>query len=249
MQRELCERIAHTLATAPIHDHLGYEALAYLKLPGPNYLQVLRALHMTLWPKLYVEIGVREGKSLELAHANTRCIAIDPAPSQALVEKGKPNTAFSVSTSDAFFANPHNSQLVAGFDLAFIDGDHSFDHALRDFESLERLAKPSSIIAIHDVIPMDERTATPLPQSSFHTGDVWRLMAAIVERTDLVAFTVACPPTGLGIVGNFRSPLGVMYSAAHMPFQSDWDEQMKLLNIIPNTPQAFLQAINGATRK
>jgi hypothetical protein len=64
VQREICERIAQTLATGIVHDHHGYDALAYVKLPGPNYLATLRALHMALQPKLYVEIGVRDGDSL-----------------------------------------------------------------------------------------------------------------------------------------------------------------------------------------
>jgi hypothetical protein len=37
---------------------------------------------------------------------------------------------------------------------ALIDGDRSFAKTLRDFENLEALAAPNSIIAIHDVVPM-----------------------------------------------------------------------------------------------
>src|SRR5262249_17800862 len=41
-----------------------------------------------------------------------------------------------------------------GSQLALIDGDPSLAKALRDFENLEALAAPNSIIAIHDVVPM-----------------------------------------------------------------------------------------------
>ena len=72
MQAEICTRIAETLATAPVHDHHGYDALAYLKLPGPDYREVLRTLHAALQPNLYVEIGVRRGDTLRLADPRSR---------------------------------------------------------------------------------------------------------------------------------------------------------------------------------
>jgi hypothetical protein len=253
VQAALCERIAETLALppfpeGPIHDHLGYEALAYLKLPGPDYLAVLRALHGSLKPKLYVEIGTRRGDSLALALPETRCIAIDPMP----VVGPRPDTVIAATTSDNFFAIETNREKCRGFDLAFIDGDHSFDQALRDFENLERLAKPSSLICLHDVLPMDERTATPKCETGFWTGDVWRLMGAIVDcRQDLVAFTIGSPPTGLGVIGRFGgSPRSSVPSEhrnwwAGRAFPAVWAEQAKLLNIVPNNPASILAAFQG----
>lgn len=252
MQAELCERIATTLKSgAPIHDHLGYEALAYLKLPGPDYLTALRALHATLKPELYVEIGTRRGQSLALALPETRCVAIDPF---AQVDP-RPKTMVANARSDDFFAIAYNRDKCRGFDLAFIDGDHSFEQVARDFHHLEDLAKPSSIICLHDVIPMDARTAQPKAETSFHTGDVWRLMRAIVaSRPDLIAFTIACPPSGLGVVGRFSRVDGLVGNDRHpvtheqveefatAPFPSTWDEQVKVLNIVPNTAGAILQA-------
>ena len=243
-QSILCARIAHTLAAAPIHDHLGYEALAYLKLPGPDYRSVLRILHMAK-PKLYVEIGVRDGASLALAEPETRCIAIDPEPQLGYGARWA-NTKLVVATSDNFFSDEKQREAARGFDLALIDGDHSFNQAVRDFRNLEALAKPTSIIAIHDVIPMDERTATPVAETAFHTGDVWRLMAAIVAgRPDLVAFTVACPPTGLGIVTRFRGDTSMPRGWEEMPLDLSWDVLTKRLNIIPNDGPSIGQALMG----
>ena len=261
MQHELCERIAHTLATAPVHDHLGYEALAHLKLPGPSYLLALNALHRVMNPKLYVEIGTRDGQSLKLAGADTRCVAIDPNPQfpQTQAPEGQPqhpwdskHVMLAVCTSDVFFDREENREKTRGFDLAFIDGDHSFAQAYRDFANLERLSKPSSIIAIHDVIPMDARTAQAKPDGvSFWTGDVWRLMAAIVaNRPDLIAFTLACPPTGLGIIGKLNGGTPGLSQAAIgaaelLPFPLGWYQQRKMLNIIPNDGAAFVAALKG----
>jgi predicted O-methyltransferase YrrM len=247
LQDDICVRIAQTLASAPIHDHLGYEALAYLKLQGPNYLSLLRALHVALHPRLYVEIGVRRGDSLAQALPETRVVGIDPVMSFTVVEEHRSkNMLLASATSDEFFAIEANRKRCRGFDLAFIDGDHSFEQARRDFENLEALAGPFSIICLHDVIPMDERTAQSSAEGvSFHTGDVWRLMAAIVaQRKDLIAFTVACPPTGLGIVGRFGpagAPLGIGDPGSQFP--ATWEQQWYALNIVPNNPVAILAAL------
>jgi hypothetical protein len=257
VQAELCARIAHTLATAPIHEQDGYEALAYLKLLGPDYRSLLGFLHKALQPKLYVEIGVRDGETFCLTQDGTRRIGIDPAP--LIDTSGWANTVLAHSTSDSFFAHEPNREKCRGFDLAFIDGDHSFDQALRDFRNLEALAKPTSIICIHDVIPMDARTATPKAETAFHTGDVWRLMAAINagRYRDLVSFTVACAPTGLGIVGGFgrsadecRESFGMICGGAtdvyaRQPLDMNWDVLAKRLKIVPNNGQAIGAAFLG----
>jgi hypothetical protein len=236
-QSEIVRRIADTLATAPIHDHLGYEALAYLKLPGPDYLKILRSLHLTLEPKLYVERGASIAQALD----ETRVIGIDPMPSMGV----RPNTVIAVSTSDEFFKIEANREKCRGFDLAFIDGDHSHEQAHRDFWNLDKLAKPSSIICLHDTIPMDERTSQPKSDGvSFHTGDVWRLAADIVRNfPERICFTIACPPTGLTVIARLRAPI---WPSTHMLLQApvgfpfdDWEAQCRLLNIIPNTDDAI----------
>lgn len=248
VQEEICARIARVLADKDIYDPEGYETLANLKLPGRHYLQVLAALHRVLQPKLYLEIGVHRGMSLRLASPATKCIAIDPEP---IVEHQPVNTLLAITTSDKFFASDAQRARAKGFDLAFIDGDHNAEQARRDFENLEGLAGPHSVIVLHDVIPMDERTAQPVPSGpgSFWSGDVWRLMAGIVDgRPDLVAFTVACPPSGLGIIGRFGNApwRGAVTPLLACGFPAEWAEQRRLLNIVPNDPQSILAAFKAA---
>jgi hypothetical protein len=73
--------------------------------------------------------------------------------------------------SDAFFERPENRVWAQGFQLALIDGDHSFAKALHDFENPEALAASNPIIAIHAVVPddMDARSATSRAETAFHT--------------------------------------------------------------------------------
>lgn len=250
MQGQLRLRINQLLEQG-VQDHIGYETLARLLLPGPDYYEHLGYLHKALVPKLYVEIGVRDGRSLALAAPATRCIAIDPQPRVNIPEwPNRKTTTWAITHSDRYFEREDAPKKVKGFDLALIDGDHSFAQALRDFENLEKLAGPASIITLHDVIPMDERTATPTCGTSFWTGDVWRLMASLVARPDLVAFTVATPPTGLGIIGRFGSivgstPQGVIDAVMQLPFPSTWEDAVHMLNIVPNEPGAIMQALQG----
>ena len=97
-----------------------------------------------------------------------------PVAEAKKAEEGRPHTTFTIATSDAFFERPENRVRAQGSQLALINGDHSRAKALHDFENLEALAAPNSIIAIHDVVPddMDAKTATSKAETAFHIGDV-----------------------------------------------------------------------------
>jgi hypothetical protein len=248
LQGYLCQRIAETLARAPIHDHLGYEALAHLKMPGPGYLETLATLHKAIKPKLYIEIGVRDGDSLRQTQTGTKCIAIDPEPrclNEVYDQPGtpawwsSPDFTFAICTSGQYFAREENRERARGFDLAFIDGSHNAVDAARDFMELWLLSKPTSIIVLHDVIPMDAHTANPICKSSFWTGDVWRLMAGLVA-SDFHAFTIACPPTGLGVVCGKADSWGL----CNDPLDMDWGWLSGILNIVPNDGKAIAEAFS-----
>jgi hypothetical protein len=106
-------------------------------------------------------------------------------------------------TSDAFFAGHDLSAELDGLpvDLAFIDGMHHFEHALRDFANLERYCARSSTILIHDCYPLDRETAERDRRPFFWSGDIWRLIVLLKKyRPDLTIHTIGTPPTGLGMV-------------------------------------------------
>jgi tetratricopeptide (TPR) repeat protein len=179
----------------------GYALLSRLLLPGEDYMQILPRLHDLLKPRSYVEIGVHTGASLVLAKPPTVAVGIDPKPMLAAV----PHTVCKIMplTSDAYFASRdlRTDVEAASVDFAFIDGQHLFEQALRDFMNIERFAGPRTVVAIHDCLPVDALTAARNPTTDFSSGDVWKLMVCLRElRADLDAFTVAAAPTGLGLV-------------------------------------------------
>jgi tetratricopeptide (TPR) repeat protein len=174
--------------------------LSQLRLPGPFYVDLLQTIHRHLRPRTYLEIGVETGQTLCLALPETRAIGVDPQPilryplSQA--------TTLHVMTSDDYFAG-HDVQAELGglpIDLAFIDGMHHFEFALRDFINIEKNCDSRSTILIHDCYPLDRLTAERERHCMFWSGDIWRLMLALRKyRPELQLHTVGAAPTGLGV--------------------------------------------------
>ena len=175
--------------------------LAEVYLHGRSYEEVIADIHQHIRPRTYVEIGVATGKSLRRALPETRAIGVDP---DAAVQYDLPPQArIFDETSDHFFANRDVRAELGGLavELAFIDGMHHFEFALRDFINLERLCSRSATILVHDCFPLDRASAQRERQSGFWSGDVWRLIVLLKKyRPDLKIHNVAAPPTGLAVI-------------------------------------------------
>jgi len=179
----------------------AYRLLAELTLPGEHYFKVLARVHEHVRPAIYLEVGVSRGESLKLVGPETLALGIDPEPHVAF-ELG-PNQKVFAQTSDDFFARPDVPALLGGvpLDMAFIDGMHHFEYALRDFINIEPLCEPDSLIFVHDCFPIDARSAQRDQTTAFWSGDIWRLMLLLKKyRPDLAIHTIGAPPTGLGLI-------------------------------------------------
>src|ERR1700733_13468057 len=162
----------------------AYTLMSRLTLPGESYFGVLRRIHAHLKPATYLEIGVARGESLALAAPDTAAIGIDPSPQ--LARPLRAHERIFATTSDEFFAH-HDLRAEFGgraLELAFIDGMHRFEYALRDFINVERACTRAAVILVHDCYPLDARTAQR------------------EQRPDLTVRTIGTPPTGLGMVLN-----------------------------------------------
>lgn len=165
------------------------------------YLRLLHRIHRHVLPRTYVEVGVSTGRSLALAMPETIAVGVDPEP-DVQVPLG-PNARVMAMTSDDFFAR-HSPADIFGelpLDLAFIDGMHRFEFALRDFVNLERWATEQSVILVHDCYPIDEISAARERTTKYWSGDIWRLIVCLKAcRPDLQVAVVDVPPTGLGVI-------------------------------------------------
>jgi hypothetical protein len=179
----------------------AYRLLSQLELPGEHYFKVLARVHEHVRPATYLEVGVSRGESLRLVRPETRALGIDPQPRVGFA-LGSHQQVFA-QTSDEFFARSDVPALLGGkpLDMAFIDGMHHFEYALRDFINIEPLCRPGSLVFIHDCYPIDARSAERVQVTGFWSGDIWRLLVLLKKyRPDLAIHTLGTPPTGLGLI-------------------------------------------------
>lgn len=135
-------------------------------------------------------------------------IAIDPA--FKVTEEIRADVHLIRATSDDLFARPDPLAHLRGrgtddgspvVDLAFIDGMHLFEFALRDFMNVERFTTPASIVVFDDMLPRNVPEAARDRVTSAWTGDVYKIVDVLRQyRPDLTVVRVNTPPTGLVVV-------------------------------------------------
>jgi hypothetical protein len=204
-----------------------------------EYLTLLDRVQQTLRPRTYVEIGVRFGTSLQFALPGTTCVGIDPA---AELRYPVPRHAevFNMK-SDDFFATHDLREVLGGrpVDVAFIDGMHWFEYALRDFANVEAACSRGSVVFIHDCYPIDAESAARERSTKLWSGDVWKTILALRElRPDLDVITLDAKPTGRAMVTRLDPESTVLLDTIDatidrymdVPFDAIADEKANLLN-------------------
>jgi hypothetical protein len=165
--------------------------------------QLLAGLQKRLRPRTYFEIGVRKGKSLELSRTPT--VGVDPF--FEVNREIRCDVHLVRTTSDEFFARRHPFAHLPEpvLDLAFIDGMHLAEFALRDFMNTERFCHPASVIVIDDVLPRNVVEASrgrvgPTEHGAW-AGDVYKVLEVLRRfRPDLLVLEVDTKPTGTVVV-------------------------------------------------
>lgn len=230
----------------------AHVCLARATLPGDDYLAWLARFHTELSPGTYLEIGVDAGRTLSLARPPTRAFGVDPAP--IAPRPFAATTRTFAMESDAFFASADADALFRAdpIALAFIDGLHLFEQALKDFLHLERLAARGSVVLFHDCLPLDRATTSRVRTTGFWTGDVWKIVPILTRhRPDLEVFVIPAYPTGLGVVTRLdpsSTVLAARYDeivAEFMPRQ--WDASVAM-PLVANDGPAVLPRLRAAAR-
>ncbi len=182
--------------------------------------EFLRRLHELIRPRNYLEIGVNDGRSLAISRVPS--IAVDPAFKVTVPQRLDVHLV--KQTSDDFFGRPDPLlHLRSGrnplrnlrrgrspfahyrggttLDLAFIDGMHLFEFALRDFMNVERFADWSTVIVFDDMLPRNVDEAARDRHTSAWTGDVYKVIPVLRQyRPDLTIIPVDTEPTGVLVV-------------------------------------------------
>jgi len=201
---------------SPLVHRRAHDVLSLLEFPGEGYFQILTRIHEYVKPATYLEIGVDQGESFKIVAPTTIALGIDPNPHVEAVLN--PNHRVFRETSDDFFEQHDvNSELGdKKLELAFIDGMHQMEFALRDFINVEKFCSNNSIILIHDVYPIDAMSASRERVSQFWSGDIWRLILILKKyRPDLAVDVIATRPTGLAIIQNLDPQSRVLAERQH----------------------------------
>jgi hypothetical protein len=164
-----------------------------------NRHEFLKTLHRLVRPRTYVETGIQLGQSLTLSRVPS--IGIDPAFS--ITSELVADVQLARTTSDEFFARPdplaHLPKKVV--DLAFIDGMHLAEYALRDYLAVERFTTPASVIVFDDMLPRSVDEAARHRHTRAWTGDVYKAAVALRELCpELIVLEVDTEPTGVVVV-------------------------------------------------
>ena len=167
-----------------------------------SYLILLAAIHKALKPRCYLEIGVGQGHSLALA----KCPAIGVDPRPDLTVALGPQARVLTQTSDDFFDTTECDELGQPPDLAFIDGMHLFECALRDFMHIEALSSPTTLVVVDDILPNHPAQAERDRRTRVWTGDVWKLYDCLRrQRGDLILLPLNSAPTGLLLIAGLNA--------------------------------------------
>ena len=216
---------------------------------GLFYRDCLRRLHQILRPGAYLEIGCLDGETLALAECAAVGIDVQFQPTIRLPPRA-PAILLYQMPSDAFFERFDPAALLGRrIDLAFIDGMHLVENALRDFINVERFCRPGSVVVLHDCLPLNQRMASrdrahaeqggPAQFSGWWTGDVWKLLTILPRyRPDLSVRACNAPPTGLVVVQNLNPgdrTLDDAYEAIVAEFRDVADEGRLFEDVLGRT--------------
>lgn len=167
--------------------------------PTMSRHQLLAGLHERLQPRTYLEIGVRNGESLALS--STRSIGVDPAYN--VDREIQADVQLVRTTSDEFFAREDPLAHFSGVpvDLAFIDGMHLSEFALRDFLNTEPHMARTGVVVLDDMLPRNAVEAARDRLTSSWAGDVYKVAEILRrKRPDLLVLLVNTSPTGTVVI-------------------------------------------------
>jgi predicted SAM-dependent methyltransferase len=165
-----------------------------------EYMEVLTKIHQIVKPKNYLEIGVQNGKSLQISKCKS--VAIDPFPNFKITN---PLHELFEMTSDQYFRSQQTQNGMPTPDLVFIDGMHLFEYVYRDFMNVESVSDANTVVVIDDIFPITQLQGSRERVTKYWMGDVWHFWSRLrYLRPDLTFIELNTKPSGLGIVLNLN---------------------------------------------
>lgn len=206
--------------------------------------------------RTYLEIGVSAGDNFLRIKAKKK-IAVDPRIKirrskhvlHTLLNPCNLANEYCEMTSDRFFET-RSDLLTAngGVDVAFVDGLHTYEQALRDVEMCLEHLNPGGIIVMHDCSPPNAASAHPA-ESRDHAetlglpgwtgewcGDTFKAVLHLRATRDDLDARVFDADYGLGVVRRGEPESSIDYTPAQieqMPFEEFAANRERLLHLEP----------------
>jgi Methyltransferase domain len=180
--------------------------------------------------KNYLEIGVSNGHIFFRVKTSFK-IAVDPCfqfgtgriITKTLINPWNLYNKYFRVTSDDFFLKDA-AKVIGGkkIDLAFIDGMHEYEYALRDIENCLKYLDDDGVILVHDCNPLTKDAARPYKEfevdnkvNALWNGDVWKAILEMRCRKDLTTFVLDCDH-GLGVITKGKPASTLNYSKSEI---------------------------------
>lgn len=163
----------------------------------------------------YLEIGIYDGKNFDAIECENKT-GVDPN----VDKEGVLNM-----TSDALFA----SNKYIGFDLIFIDGDHTYIQSKKDLENALKCLNEGGLILMHDTNPNNLQEITPRNNGKAWCGEVWK---TVLEAKAKGYPIVTIPDDyGVTIIKNDKLPFEEDYkNISSEEFLKNKSELMNFMN-------------------
>lgn len=147
---------------------------------------VIRFLIEITKPQSYLELGLYEGETFEVANSLvSQCVGVDIKD----VRKQKIGEFHEMTTHD-FFAR--NNQM---YDMIFIDADHSFKSVKADFLNSLNILRPGGTIILHDTDPVEKKYVDP-----GYCGDAYKINKYLKSLPHINFLVLPVHTEGLTIV-------------------------------------------------
>ena len=234
-----------------------------------NRILIVQAIIKRINAVRYLEIGVSKGEAFLSIGAKQK-FGVDPVNLLRIHERklskdnlileakkvhrtflsliGKEDVRFFEMTSDDFFDREKKLLSERKIDVAFIDGLHSYDQALRDVRNCLPYLAPNGIIILHDCNPITKAMGTPADSfaeaesknapdwDKLWCGDVWKVITNLRSlKKDLYTFVLDCD-FGIGVVTRGPVENALTYTKEQIDMLNNQDlerDRVRLLNLKP----------------
>ena len=169
-------------------------SFAFLGNQGNSYHHkfLIREIVRLTGCETYLELGIYDGETVDYIRQVVKNVYAVDCVDIRNVKETIPGYQFFQMKTDEFFERYPDLR----FDIAFIDADHSYESAKKDFLNvLERLNKYGCIIC-HDSDPINKFYTSP-----GYCGDSYKLVDYIYENhPELNIITLPVTETGISII-------------------------------------------------